>query len=106
MHKRKLCLSCFWFFIVFAIFVLAISGETRAQKKGQGDADVGCTVNGKYIKSCTAGQLKQAAREAARLNAGPQQKGVSKKFAGVSPATASLSPLTTQAQALASEHVL
>ncbi len=37
--------------------------------------------------------VKQAKREAARRNASPQQKGVSNQYAGVNPATATMSPL-------------
>ncbi len=100
--KRRKFLRCTRL-IVTGIIVLALATATGvfAQNNGNGSSQsnvignlkVGCTIGGKTLKSCTAGQLKQAAREAARLNASPQQKGVAVTFAGVSPATAALSPL-------------
>ena len=52
-----------------------------------------CVVNGTAYADCTPGQVKQAQREAARLSASPQQKGVNTNFAGLSPTTATESPL-------------
>ncbi len=71
-----------------------------AQSNVVNKARTDCTIKGKYSMSCTAGQLKQAAREAARQNAARQKTGVNKKFA-VSPTTAPLSPLATGAPSLA-----
>jgi len=71
--------------------------QDNSNGNGNDKAKVDCIIGGKYIKSCTAGQLKQAAREAARLNAEAKQKGATVKFAGVSPSTSLLSPMATVA---------
>ncbi|MEI9476036.1 MAG: hypothetical protein WCO26_05635, partial [Deltaproteobacteria bacterium] len=87
MNKRK--------FLIFTCLVLAVTvlswgvdlGWTQNNGKGQG--------NGKNNPS--PAQVKQQKRQAARANAAPQKKGVDVNFAGVNPATATVSPLATAA---------
>jgi FtsP/CotA-like multicopper oxidase with cupredoxin domain len=95
--KRRKFLLCMRL-IMTGLIVLALAaapGVLAQSGNGNSQAKTDCVIKGKHIASCTLGQMKQAAREAARLNAAPQQKGVINRFAGVSPASASLSPLAT-----------
>jgi FtsP/CotA-like multicopper oxidase with cupredoxin domain len=68
---------------------------------GKGNSNAGCTVNGKTYNNCPPGLVKHAKRIAARSTAAAQKKGVKARFAGVSPATATLSPFAAGPTALA-----
>ena len=78
--------------VAVACLILGVVGQVGAAKNPPPPNAKG---NGQ-MRSTTLAQ-----RKAARLLQAPQQKGVSKTFAGVNPATAQMSTLTTAAPALA-----
>jgi FtsP/CotA-like multicopper oxidase with cupredoxin domain len=84
----------------------AAASPQKGQAKKQ--SATACTVNGQLIDPCPPGIRKQALRQAARQNVTGQKTGVAVQFAGVSSATAAISPLAqvgtgpTQVAAMAS----
>ena len=85
--------SQFLYLAVIVTMVLMVTmGQSLAQSKKK-PAGVSCILNGKTYKNCSPAMLKQAKREAARIKAAPQKKGVTVQFAGISPATVTKSPL-------------
>ncbi len=66
--------------------------KAKAQANNQNGP---CTVNGKTFNPCPPGLQKQANRQAVRQAAPRQSKGVAVTFAGLSPATVSISPLAS-----------
>ncbi|MFB3826332.1 MAG: hypothetical protein ACE15B_06165 [Bryobacteraceae bacterium] len=90
-----------WTLVRLGLIVTAVclGSHQAAAQNGQANGQAGgpCTVNGKTYKNCPPALQKQAKREAARQNAGPQKKGVRVRFAGVKTTAGAKSPLAPTA---------
>jgi FtsP/CotA-like multicopper oxidase with cupredoxin domain len=87
MKRRKSVIAMRLSLFVAMALYLGIGLSLRAQNNGNGNG------NGKT----TPGQVKQQLRQAARLNAAPVTRAVTKKFAGANPANTIKSPLAAKA---------
>lgn len=99
MVSRKSLNRVFSILVVACLLLGGVGQVGAATAPPPPNANANGNGNGKGKGQLRSTTLTQ--RKAARLNQAPQQKGVSKKFAGVSPATATFSALATGAPALA-----